>query len=156
MTDNVCYRPIIKIVERRDTPSFCLLKFILGMIFKDMPFNSPWIQDPMDLWSTKIPSRRKSVPIEWAPKWMNVPLLRRTVRDAAGTIVTSPSLAAQFNQMAMWNRRLGRSFGMEECLEFKMLRRTAAAALNSKSRRIEASIVRANCICRNGPVSRAQ
>jgi hypothetical protein len=33
----------------------------------------------------------------------------------------------------MWNRRLGRSFGMEECLEFKMLRRTAAAALSSKS-----------------------
>jgi hypothetical protein len=60
---------------------------------------------------------------------MNVPILRRTVRDVTGAIITSPSLAAQFNQMVMWNRRLGRSFGMEECLDFKILRRTHPAEI---------------------------
>jgi Protein of unknown function (DUF3435) len=44
----------------------------------------------------------------------------------------------------MWNRRLGRSFGIEECLEFKILRRTAVAALSSKSYRVEASVASAN------------
>jgi hypothetical protein len=34
--------------------------------------------------------------------------------------------------MAEWNRRLGRSFGMKETFEFKMLRRGAAAALPGK------------------------
>lgn len=75
---------------------------------------------------------------------MNVPVLRYTVRDVTGTIVTSSLLAAQFNQMAMWNRRLGRLFEMEECLEFKILRHTAAAALSSKSHRVKALVASAN------------
>jgi len=124
---------VIKIVERRDTPSFCLLKGILGLAFADRAFASPWIQDPEDLWSVKIPKRLQSVPIAWAPQWLNVAPFRRAVRDSTGKIATSPTLAAQFNQMATWNRRLGKSFGMEEPLEFKILRRTAAAALDSES-----------------------
>jgi hypothetical protein len=47
---------------------------------------------------------------------MNIPVLRRSVRDATGKVCTSPTLASQHNQMATWNRRLGRSFGMKEPL----------------------------------------
>ena len=59
---------MIKIVERRDTPSFYLLKFILGLAFHNSAFESPRIRDPMDLWTIRILSRLKSVLIEWAPK----------------------------------------------------------------------------------------
>jgi hypothetical protein len=62
-----------------------------------------------------------------------MPLLRRSVRDSSGKVYTSPKLASQYNQMAAWNRRLGRSFGMKETFEFKMLRRGAAATLLDRS-----------------------
>jgi hypothetical protein len=64
---------------------------------------------------------------------MNIPVLRRSVRDTMGSVYTSPTLASQYNQMANWNRRLGRSFGMKEPFEFKMLRRAVAAVLPGKS-----------------------
>lgn len=122
---------MIKFTERRDTPSFCLIKAILALAFKDEAFASKWICDPEDLYNIQIPDRLQSVPIEWAQEWKEVPLLRRTVRDSTGKIYTSPTLASQFTQMSTWNRRLGRSFGMKEPFEFKMLRRAAAAALTS-------------------------
>jgi hypothetical protein len=64
---------------------------------------------------------------------MNIPMLRRSVRDTTGSVYTSPTLASQYNQMANWNRRLGRSFDMKEPFEFKMLRRAVAAVLPGKS-----------------------
>jgi hypothetical protein len=72
------------------------------------------------------------VPIEWAEDWKKVLLLRRSVRDSIGKVYTSPELASQFTQMSAWNRRLGKSFGMKESFEFKILRRGAAAALPGK------------------------
>ena len=98
-----------------------------------MAFASKWICDPQDVYNVVIPDRLQSVPIEWDEKWKNVPILRRSVRDSTGKVYTSPTLASQFNQMSAWNRRLGRSFGMKEPFEFKMLRRGAAAALPGKS-----------------------
>ena len=98
-----------------------------------MAFASKWIRDPQDIYNIDIPDRLQSVPIEWAKNWKNVPLLRRSVRDSTGKIYTSPKLASQFNQMSMWNRRLGRSFGMKENFEYKMLRRGAAEVLPGKS-----------------------
>jgi hypothetical protein len=97
-----------------------------------MAFASKWIHDPQDIYNIDIPRRLESVPIEWAGKWKEVPLLRRSVRDSTGKVSTSPHLASQYNQMAMWNRRLGRSFGMKETFEFKMLRRGAAEVLQGK------------------------
>ena len=97
-----------------------------------MAFASKWIRDPHDIYNVDIPDRLQSVPIEWAEEWKTVPLLRRSVRDSTGKVYTSPKLASQFNQMSGWNRRLGRSFGMKEIFEFKMLRRGAAAALPGK------------------------
>jgi Protein of unknown function (DUF3435) len=105
----------------------------LGVAFRDEAFASKWIHDPQDIYDIEIPARLESVPIEWAEKWKKVPLLRRSVRDSTGKVFTSPTLASQFNQMSNWNRRLGRSFGMKETFEFKMLRRAAAAALPGKS-----------------------
>jgi hypothetical protein len=105
----------------------------LGVAFRDEAFASKWIRDPQDIYDIEIPARLESVPIEWAEKWKKVPLLRRSVRDSTGKVFTSPTLASQFNQMSNWNRRLGRSFGMKETFEFKMLRRAAAAALPGKS-----------------------
>jgi hypothetical protein len=98
-----------------------------------MAFASKWIRDPQDVYDVDVPDRLQSVLIEWAEKWKKVPLLRRSVRDLIGKVYTSPELASQFNQMSTWNRRLGRSFGMKEIFEFKMLRRGAAAALPGKS-----------------------
>jgi Protein of unknown function (DUF3435) len=105
----------------------------LGVAFRDEAFASKWIHDPQDIYDIEIPTRLESVPIEWAEKWKKVPLLRRSVRDSTGKVFTSPMLASQFNQMSNWNRRLGRSFGMKETFEFKMLRRAAAAALPGTS-----------------------
>jgi Protein of unknown function (DUF3435) len=105
----------------------------LGLAFRDKAFASKWICDPRDIWDVAIPDRLKSVPIEWAKEWMNIPVLRRSVRDTTGSVYTSPTLASQYNQMANWNRRLGRSFGMKEPFEFKMLRRAVAAVLPGKS-----------------------
>ncbi|KAK5409142.1 hypothetical protein LTR90_009265 [Exophiala xenobiotica] len=131
--------PWIKFVERRDTPSFCLVKFVLGFAFRDSAFASPRIRDPIDLWNIKIPDRLKSVPIEWAPQWESVPVFRRSVRDSGGRIVTSPHLASQYGQMAAWTRRLGREFGMPEPLEFKVFRRTAASAVSREATPYHAS-----------------
>ena len=61
------------------------------------------------------------MPVEWAEKWKTVSVLRRSVRDTTGKVFTSLTQASQYNQMANWNRRLGRSFGMKETFEFKML-----------------------------------
>jgi hypothetical protein len=105
----------------------------LGVAFRDEAFASKWIRDPQDIYDIEIPARLESVPIEWAEKWKKVHLLRRSVRDSIGKVYTSPILASQFNQMSNWNRRLGRSFGMKETFEFKMLRRAAAAALPGRS-----------------------
>ena len=132
-TTDLVPRPKIKFTERRDVPSFCLIKAILGLAFKDDAFASQWIRDPRDIWGVRIPARLQSVPIEWAEDWKEIPLLRRTVRDSTGKIYTSPTLTSQFNQMSTWNRRLGRSFGMKESFEFKMLRRGAAETLPGKS-----------------------
>ena len=52
-----------------------------------------------------------------------------------GKVYTSPELASQYNQISAWNRPLGRSFGMKETFEFKILRRATAAALPGKSLR---------------------
>jgi hypothetical protein len=112
-----------------------LIKVILGLAFRDKAFASEWIRDPQDLWGIEIPDRLQSVPIEWAEEWKKVPLLRRSVRDTTGKVYTSPILASQYNQMSTWNRRLGRSFGMKETFEFKMLRRGAAAVLPGTSLR---------------------
>jgi hypothetical protein len=101
-----------------------------------MAFASRWIRDPQDIYDTEIPARLESVPIEWAENWKTIPLLRRSVRDSTGKVFTSPTLASQFNQMSNWNRRLGRSFGMKEVFEFKMLRRAAAAVLPGESARV--------------------
>jgi hypothetical protein len=79
-----------------------------------------------------VPDHLQSVHIEWAEEWKKVPLLRRSVCDWTGKIYTSPALDSQFNQMPAWNRRLGRSLGMET-LEFKMLRHGVAAAPPGKS-----------------------
>ena len=98
--------------------AFCLIKVILGLAFRDKAFASKWICDPRDIWDVAIPDRLKSVPIEWAKEWMNIPVLRRSVRDTTGSVYTSPTLASQYNQMANWNRRLGRSFGMKEPFVF--------------------------------------
>jgi hypothetical protein len=57
-------RPKIKFTERRETPSFCLIKAILGVAFRDMAFASRWIRDPQDIYDTEIPARLESVPIE--------------------------------------------------------------------------------------------
>ena len=45
----------------------------------------------------------------------------------------SQRLEATTSRMTTWNRRLGRSFGMKEPFEFKMLRRAVAAVLPGKS-----------------------
>ena len=123
---------MIKFVERQDVPSFCLIKIICGLAHRDGAFASEWIREPKDIYSIKIPDRLESVPIEWAAEWQRIPVLRRSVRDSTGKIHTSPKLAAQYNQMATWNRRLGRSFGMKESFEFKILRRSAAEVLPGK------------------------
>ena len=99
----------------------------------DIAFASKWIRDPQDVYNVDIPDRLQSVPIEWAGKWKKVPMLRRSVRDSTGKVYTSSELASQYNQMASWNRLLGRSLGMKETFEFKMLRRGGAAALPGKS-----------------------
>ncbi len=119
---------MIKFKERQDVPSFCLIKAICGLAFKDRAFASEWIREPEDFYKIKIPNRLNSVPIEWAADWQEVPVLRRSVRDSTGKVYTSPTQAAQFNQMATWNRRLGRSLGMKDSFEFKMLRRAAVGA----------------------------
>jgi hypothetical protein len=72
------------------------------------------------------------VAIEWTSECCHKPVLRRSVRDETGSVGTSPTLAAQFSQIAAWNRRLGRSFGMEEPFECKMLRRGASEAITSE------------------------
>jgi hypothetical protein len=100
-----------------------------------MAFASKWIRDPQDIYHVEISDRLRFVRIEWAEEWKNVPILRRSVRDLTGKVYTSPKLGSQFNQMSTWNRRLGRSFGMKENFEFKMLRHGAAAALRGKSPR---------------------
>ena len=91
------------------------------------------LRTPQDVFNVEIPDRFQSVPIEWAEKWKKVPSLRRSVCDLTGKVYTSPKLASQYNQMSAWNRRLGRSFGMKETFELRMLRRGAVAALPSKS-----------------------
>jgi Protein of unknown function (DUF3435) len=121
---------MIKFTERRDALCFCLIKAICGLAFKDRAFASDWIREPEDLYGIKIPDRLQSVPIEWAAEWKEVPVLRRSVRDLERKIYTSPTLATQYHQMAIWNRRLGRSFGIKEVFEFKMLRRGAVAVLS--------------------------
>ena len=118
---------------RRDVSSFCLIKDILRVAFRDEAFASRWIRDHHDIYDIEIPTLVESVPVEWAEKWKKVPLLRRSVRDSTGKVFTSPTLASQFNQMSNWNHRLGRSFGMKETFDFKMHRRAAAAALPGKS-----------------------
>lgn len=72
------------------------------------------------------------MPIEWAAEWKQTPVFRRTVRDVKGNPETSPTLATQYHQMANWNLRLGKSFGLKEPFEFKTLRRAAAAVLPGK------------------------
>ena len=144
-------RPKIKFTERRDVPSFCLIKVILAQAFKDNAFASKWISEPDDIYNIQIPDRLKSVPIEWAENWRTAPIFRRTVRDTAGKIHTSPTLASQYSQMATWNRRLGRSFGMKEPFEFKMLRRAAAAALTSKTLCTDRFFKTANRVTESAP-----
>ncbi|ERF75780.1 hypothetical protein EPUS_01610 [Endocarpon pusillum Z07020] len=121
--------PKIKFTERHDTPAFCLVKAICGIAFKDGAFVSEWIREPEDIYGIKIPDRLQSVPIKWAAEWKQTPVFRRTVRDVKGNLETSPTLATQYHQMANWNLRLGKSFGLKEPFEFKTLRRAAAAVL---------------------------
>jgi Protein of unknown function (DUF3435) len=125
-------RPKIKFIERHDAPAFCLVKAICGLAFKDCAFASEWIREPADIFRIKIPDRLESVPIEWSTEWSEIPVFRRTARDMNGDITTSPTLAVRYHQMATWNRRLGRSYGMKEVFEFKILRRAAAAVLPGK------------------------
>lgn len=125
-------RPVLKFYERRKTPSFCLISFILGLAFADQAFASTRIREPIDIWNIKIPERLLSVPIEWRPEWEPVPLLRRTFRTSSEGARTSPTLAAQFSQMAKWNIRLGKSFGMQEDFQYRMLRRGAGNAINGE------------------------
>jgi Protein of unknown function (DUF3435) len=132
ITDPKSFRPKIKFIERHDAPAFCLVKAICGMAFRDGAFASEWIREPEDIYGIKIPDRLHSVPIEWAAEWKQTPVFRRTVRDVKGNIETSPTLAAQYHQLATWNLRLGKSFGLKEPFEFKTLRRAAAAVLPGK------------------------
>jgi hypothetical protein len=46
------------------TPSFCLTKVILGLVFSDMAFASKWTRDPQDVYNFDIPDRLQSVPID--------------------------------------------------------------------------------------------
>lgn len=113
--------------------SFCLIKAICGLAFKNRAFASECICESKDLYKIKIPARLNSVPIKWAAEWQKVPVLRRSAHDSTGKIHTSPALAAQYNQMTTWNRRLDRSFGMKDNFEFKMHRRSAGEALPGES-----------------------
>jgi Protein of unknown function (DUF3435) len=120
---------MIKFTERYDALSFCLIKAICALALKDGAFRSRWIRTPEDIYKTEIPDNLQSVPLAFARRWQKVPILRRSTRDATGNTRASPTLAAQYSTMAKWNGRLGRSFGMKEPFEFKMLRRAAAAVL---------------------------
>lgn len=61
-------------------------------------------------------------------------LLRRAARTSVG-IITSPTKTAQFNAMAKYNLRLGKSAGLEKLFRFYTLRRGAGQAFNSSSPR---------------------
>lgn len=96
-------KSIIKFAERRDVPSFCMIKIILALAFADGAFASPHISKAEDIYNIKIPDRLEPVLIEWAPEWKYVPVLRRSVRDTKRTIRTSPSEASPYSQMLFWN-----------------------------------------------------
>jgi Protein of unknown function (DUF3435) len=106
-----------------------LIKAICALALKDGAFRSRWIRTPEDIYKTEIPDHLNSVPLSFAQRWQNVPILRRSARGDIGNTRTSPLLAAQYSTMAKWNGRLGRSFGLKEPFEFKVLRRAAAAVL---------------------------
>jgi hypothetical protein len=57
------------------------------------------------------------------------------MQNLGGKVYTSPELASQYNQMSAWNRRLGKSFGMKETFELKILCRATAATPPGKSLR---------------------
>jgi hypothetical protein len=40
------------------------------------------------------------VPIEWTKEWINILILRRSVRDTTGNVYILPTLVLQYNQMA--------------------------------------------------------
>ncbi len=119
-------RPNIKFTESHDAPSFCLIKDICRLAFRDRAFASEWIREPKDPYGIKISHRLKSAPASMPAGWQKVPVLRRSVRDSTGKMQTSLTLAAQYNQMATQNRCLRKPFGMEENFESKMLRRIVA------------------------------
>ena len=48
---NQSIRPKIKFTERRDVPSFCLVKVILAQAFKDRACASKWISEPEDIYN---------------------------------------------------------------------------------------------------------
>jgi Protein of unknown function (DUF3435) len=91
---------VVKIIERRKTPSFCLLKDI---------------RDPADFWRVEISDRLQGVPLEWAAEWMDVPLLRRSDRSAGYHTPLSLECSSAATQL----KRLGRNFGLKDDLEFK-------------------------------------
>jgi hypothetical protein len=77
-TIDLASRPKIKFTERRDVPSFCLIKLILELAFMDETFAMPWIRGHRGLWGTRIPARLKSVPFEgprigWRSLFSTVP-----------------------------------------------------------------------------------
>ncbi|MCJ1478267.1 hypothetical protein MMC13_006944 [Lambiella insularis] len=131
-TRNKGNAPILVILERDPTDfSFCVILYFLGLIFRDMPFLSPHIRTPMDLWRMHIPAHRECLPVEWHSDWLNTPILRRTTRSGEnGQVVVSRSAALQNSQVRKWGRRLGREFGLERDFEPKMLRRGAAQRLS--------------------------
>jgi hypothetical protein len=75
-------------------PSFCLIKAILALAFRNMAFASKSGRDPGDVYSVDIPDRLQSVSIKWAENWKKVSVLRRSVRDSMGKAYTSPELAS--------------------------------------------------------------
>ena len=132
--------------ERPETPSFCIVFYILALAFDDDAFLSPFIREPKDVWATNVPDHRCGTPLEWKPSMADIPLLRRAMRTSAG-ITTSSTKAAQFNVMNQYNIRLGKSAGLEQPFRFYALRRGAAHALNSTLRWSPESFVPSNLFC---------
>ena len=118
-------RPKYVFHERDDNLAFCPILHVLSLAFADQAFLSPWLQEPKDLYTFRVEDDRglESLPLEWKPDMLDLPLLRRATDTAAPW---------KYGEARAPNARLGTALGFKDPFHFYALRRGAGEAIDGK------------------------
>lgn len=104
---------------------------LLALAFHDNAFDSPYLDTPAKIYSSRVPDRMVSLPLHWKATIRDTPIFRAAVRSDYGW-TTSRTDGVMSKQMSDWLQRIGKEAGFFPPPKLYSIRRGAGSAIDSE------------------------